>query len=200
MRRRARCYATRVDRRLRLAAFCFLTAVPLLVVNNHTLADPVPAPPAEPAERPAEPDEAPAAAPAPSMSNLVFARMAENPVSGITRVPVLNLVNFGIPPKDRVAYSLVLAPTIPVRFKGGWKIITRTTIPAVVTVPFGPGQDPMRPVDVDERTTGFGDMGLEILGTALHRFGKPRQALDQLDLFRLGESGVQGDGNGAQPP
>jgi len=68
--------------------------------------------------------------------DVVFARMVENPVSGITRVPLANATQFGIPPNKRVSNALVLAPIIPALFKNGWSIITRTTIPVVVTVPF----------------------------------------------------------------
>jgi hypothetical protein len=174
-RRNATRHPTRAGKAFRLAALCLLGGAPLLLANNHVHAESL----LEQAEGgdSVEPDEVDAYPPGPSISNLVFARMGENPVAGITRLPVLNFVNFGIPPKDRVAYSLVLAPIIPKVFKGGWGILTRTTIPAVVTVPFGPGQDPMRPVNVDDRTTGFGDMGFEVLGTKQLR-GKKKQFYD----------------------
>lgn len=132
------------------------------------------------AATPAEPeagDEIVAETPGPPVSDLVFARLAENPVAGILRIPVAAVGSFGLPPKDRVGFGLILAPIIPVRFKGSWKILTRITIPAVATVPFGRGQDPMRPVDVDGRTTGFGDMGFEIVGAKQFR-GKKGQFFD----------------------
>ncbi|MGB8223131.1 MAG: hypothetical protein WCF10_11125 [Polyangiales bacterium] len=109
----------------------------------------------------------------PSISDEVFARMAENPVSGVTRLPVLNSALFGIPPSDRVGDALVLAPTIPALFNGGWSLITRTTIPAVVTVPFASDAAPPS----TGRTTGFGDIGLEVLGHKMLR-GKKGQFYD----------------------
>jgi len=69
--------------------------------------------------------------------DLVLARLIENPTSGITRVPVANSASFGIPPNDGVAYALVAAPIIPALFRSHWSIITRTTIPFLVTVPVG---------------------------------------------------------------
>lgn len=111
----------------------------------------------------------------PFIPDLVFARMAENPVSGITRVPVANFVNFGIPPRDRVGYALVLAPVLPARFKEGWSILTRTTITAVATVPFG--RQASGAPDPTGRTTGFGDLGLEVLGAKQIR-GKKKQFYD----------------------
>jgi hypothetical protein len=117
------------------------------------------------------PDEsAPQAKPIP---NEVFARMAENPVSGVMRLPVLNSAQFGLPPRDRAAYGLVLAPIIPKVFNGGWSIITRLTIPAVVTVPFA--SDAVPPST--GRTTGFGDIGWEALGHKMLR-GKKQQLYD----------------------
>ena len=93
--------------------------------------------------------------------DLVLAQMAENPVSGIVRLPVANAVLFGIPPNDGVGYALILAPVLPALFKGGWSFVTRTTIPAVVTVPVGPN-----------RVTGFGDLTSELLG---HKFFRGRK-------------------------
>ncbi len=98
--------------------------------------------------------------------DLVFAWMVENPVSGITRVPVANAVLFGVPPNERVGYALVLAPIIPVLFDGGWSLVTRTTIPALVTLPQG-----------NNRVTGFGDMSFEALGHKLIR-GRRKQLYD----------------------
>lgn len=117
-----------------------------------------------------EPAEEPAAQPIP---DLVFARMVENPVSGITRLPVANATTFGIPPDKRVANAFVLAPVLPVLFNGGWSIITRTTIPAVVTVPFA--SDAVPPWT--GRTTGFGEISLEVLGHKMLR-GKKGQFYD----------------------
>ena len=98
--------------------------------------------------------------------DLVLAAMAENPVSGIVRLPVANAVLFGIPPNDGVGYGLILAPVLPALFKGGWSLITRTTIPAVLTLPVGP-----------DRVTGFGDIAFEALG---HKFilGRKKQLYD----------------------
>jgi hypothetical protein len=98
--------------------------------------------------------------------DFVLAAMAENPVSGIVRLPVANAVLFGVPPNSSVGYGLILAPVLPVLFKGGWSLITRTTIPAVVTLPVGP-----------DRVTGFGDIALEVLG---HKFflGRKKQLYD----------------------
>lgn len=98
--------------------------------------------------------------------DLVFAWMVENPTSGITRVPVANAALFGVPPNDRVGYAFVLAPIIPMLFRGGWSLITRTIIPAAVTVPVG-----------DNRVTGFGDMSFEALGHKLIR-GRKGQIYD----------------------
>jgi hypothetical protein len=74
--------------------------------------------------------------------DFVLAAMAENPVSGITRLPVANAISFGIPPNDGVGYGLVLAPVFPALFKGGWSLLTRTTIPAVLTLPVRPSLAP----------------------------------------------------------
>jgi hypothetical protein len=98
--------------------------------------------------------------------DLVFARMVENPVSGITRVPVVNATLFGIPPNNRVANAFVLAPILPVLFRGGWSLVTRTVIPAVVTVPVG-----------TDRRTGFGDITSEVLGHKLFK-GRKNQFYD----------------------
>jgi hypothetical protein len=105
--------------------------------------------------------------------DIVFARMVENPVSGITRLPVANATTFGIPPDKRVAHALVLAPVFPLLFKGGWSLITRTTIPAVVTVPFSSDSVPPS----EGRTTGFGEISLEVLGHKMFR-GKKGQFYD----------------------
>jgi len=99
--------------------------------------------------------------------------MAENPVSGITRLPVANSTQFGIPPSNRVGNGLVLAPTIPFLFDGGWSVLTRASIPVVVTVPFASEAAPPS----TGRTTGFGDIGLELLGHKMLR-GKKRQFYD----------------------
>jgi hypothetical protein len=101
--------------------------------------------------------------------------MAENPVSGITRLPVASVATFGIPPKDRVRYALALAPIFPARFKGGWNLLTRVTIPAVATVPVG--REASGAPDPNGRTTGFGDLGLEVLGAKQIR-GKKKQFYD----------------------
>ena len=117
------------------------------------------------------PDES--APQAQAIPDFVFARMAENPLTSVTRVPVLNSAQFGLPPRDRAAYGLVLAPIIPKVFDGGWSIITRVTIPAVVTVPFA--SDAVPPST--GRTMGFGDIGFEALGHKMIR-GKKRQFYD----------------------
>ena len=119
----------------------------------------------EPAEEPA-PEQIP---------DIVFARMVENPVSGIVRIPVANATEFAVPPNKRVANAVVLAPIIPALFKNGWSIITRTTIPAVVTVPFG--RDAMGMRTPTGRTTGFGEIGSEVLGHKMLR-GKKSQYYD----------------------
>ena len=98
--------------------------------------------------------------------DLVFARTVENPVSGITRVPVVNATLFGVPPNDRVANAFVLAPILPALFRGGWSLVTRTVIPAVVTVPVG-----------TDRRTGFGDITSEVLGHKLFK-GRKNQFYD----------------------
>ena len=88
--------------------------------------------------------------------DLVLARMVENPVTGITRVPVVNATAFGVPPNNRVGNAFVLAPILPALFRGGWSIVTRTVIPVVVTVPVG-----------TNRQTGFGDITSEVVGHKL---------------------------------
>jgi hypothetical protein len=114
------------------------------------------------------PEEPPAQVP-----DLVFARMVENPATGITRLPVLNSTQFGVPPDNRVGNVFLLAPILPALFKGGWSLISRTTIPAVVTVPFA--SDAVPPSS--GRTTGFGDIGLEVVGHKMMR-GKKGQFYD----------------------
>jgi hypothetical protein len=111
------------------------------------------------AEAPEEPPE--------YIPDLVFARMVENPVSGIIRLPVANATQFGIPPNKGVANATVLAPIIPALFEHGWSIVTRTTIPAVVTVPFGSDATGV-PTPVG-RTTGFGEISSEVLGHKMLR-------------------------------
>jgi hypothetical protein len=98
--------------------------------------------------------------------DVVFGRMVENPVSGITRVPVVNATLFGVPPNDRVANAFVLAPILPALFRGGWSLVTRTVIPVVVTVPV-----------VTDRRTGFGDITSEVLGHKLLK-GRKNQFYD----------------------
>lgn len=107
--------------------------------------------------------------------DLVFARMVENPVSGITRVPVANATQFGLPPNKRVSNAVVLAPILPILFKHGWSIITRTTIPLVLTVPFG--TDATGAPTPTGRTTGFGEISTEWLGHKMLR-GKKNQFYD----------------------
>lgn len=154
------------DHRLRRPArVCFLAMGCLLLADQYAHAqslgdDATPAAPSRQDEGGQIPD-------------LVFARMAENPVSGITRLPVTNAVQFGIPPSERVGYALVLSPTLPVLFKGGWSVLTRTTIPAVLTVPFASDAAPPS----SGRTTGFGDIALELLGHKMLR-GKKDQFYD----------------------
>ena len=107
--------------------------------------------------------------------DVVFARMVENPVSGITRVPVANATQFGLPPNKRVSNAVVLAPILPILFKHGWSIITRTTIPLVLTVPFG--TDATGAPTPTGRTTGFGEISTEWLGHKMLR-GKKNQFYD----------------------
>ena len=109
--------------------------------------------------------------------DIVFARMIENPVSGITRLPVANATVFGIPPNQRVANAVVLAPIFPILFGGGWSIITRTTIPAIVTVPVGRDSTGAPIVDKPARTTGFGEISMEVLGHKVLR-GRKDQFYD----------------------
>ena len=164
-----------------LAALCSLAIGSLLLASHPALSQPPSAEsPTEPAEEaegvePARPDAVPTDPQQAFIPDIVFARMAENPVSGITRVPVANFANFGIPPNKRVGDALVLAPIIPVRLKGGWSLLTRTTIPALVTLPFG--RQASGAPDPNGRTTGFGDIGLEVLGAKQIR-GKKGQFYD----------------------
>lgn len=107
--------------------------------------------------------------------DVVFARMVENPVSGITRVPLANATQFGLPPNKRVGNAVVLAPIIPALFKNGWSIITRTTIPVFVTVPFT--TDAAGAPAPTGRTNGFGEISTEWLGHKMLR-GKKNQFYD----------------------
>ena len=152
-----------MERHRYLALWAFVAVAPSLLTNDLALAQPP-----EAGKLTTNPQQ-------PSIPDLVFARMAENPVSGITRVPVANFASFGIPPRDRVGYALVLAPVLPARFKEGWSILTRTTITAVATVPFG--RQASGAPDPTGRTTGFGDLGLEVLGAKQIR-GKKKQFYD----------------------
>jgi hypothetical protein len=92
--------------------------------------------------------------------------MVENPVSGITRLPVANVTLFGVPPNNRVANAFALAPILPVLFRGGWSIVTRTVIPVVVTVPVETA-----------RETGFGEITSEVLGHKMFK-GRKDQVYD----------------------
>jgi hypothetical protein len=102
----------------------------------------------------------------PAIPNIVMARMVENPVSGITRVPVVSAAPFGIPPNNRDGFAFVLAPILPVLFRGGWSIVTRTVIPVLLTVPVG-----------TERVTGFGEITSEVLGHKMFK-GRKDQVYD----------------------
>lgn len=117
------------------------------------------------AETPEEPPE--------HIPDIVFARMVENPVSGITRLPVVNATEFVVPPNKRVINAVVLAPTFPLLFKNGWSIVTRTVVPAVVSVPFASDSAP----PTSGRTTGFGEISMEVLGHKMLR-GRKDQFYD----------------------
>lgn len=142
------------DRQRRRGVVC-LVAITASFVSARSVA----------AEAPEEPPE--------HIPDIVFARMVENPVSGIIRLPVANATEFVVPPNKRVINAFVVAPIVPVLFKNGWSIITRTTIPAIVTVPFA--SDAVPPSN--GRTTGFGEISLEVLGHKMLR-GKKDQFYD----------------------
>jgi hypothetical protein len=93
-------------------------------------------------------------------SDLELAQKAENPVSDIVRLPIINSTFFGIGPRDQVGNALFFAPIVPFLFQGDWSIVTRTIIP-VITRP---------DVAAGGRTTGLGDITLEALGHKLWRF------------------------------
>lgn len=98
-------------------------------------------------------------------SDLRLARKAENPVSDIIRVPIVNATLFGIGPNNQVGNALFIAPIVPILFRSDWSIVTRTSFP-IVTVPnvaAGSGH-----------TTGLGDITLEALGHKLFRIPKKR--------------------------
>ena len=98
--------------------------------------------------------------------DLVLAWMIENPFSGVVRTGVLNATLFGVPPNDRVGNAFFLAPILPILFRGGWSLISRLAVPAVLTIPVG-----------NDRVTGFGDMSYELVGHKLIR-GRKRQLYD----------------------
>ena len=94
--------------------------------------------------------------PSVKLDDLVLARQIENPVSGITRVPLNNTVLFGLGPNDQVGNVLVVAPIVPALFRNDWSLITRVILPVAVTVPdIAAGSGTI---------TGFGDMSTDILG------------------------------------
>ena len=99
--------------------------------------------------------------------DLVLAWMIENPFSGVVRTGVFNSTLFGVPPNDRVGNAFLLAPILPVLFRGGWSLITRLVVPAVITLPVG-----------NDRVTGFGDMSYELVGHKLFRNPKKRHLYD----------------------
>jgi len=125
---------------------------------------------AEPGEQTAAESESASPVEGDFIPDLVLARMVENPVTGITRVPVVNATLFGVPPNNRVGNAFVLAPILPALFRGGWSLVTRTVIPVVVTVPVGTA-----------RQTGFGDITSEVVG---HKLLKGRK--DQFYDVALG--------------
>jgi hypothetical protein len=100
--------------------------------------------------------------------DVVLAWMIENPFSGVVRTGVFNSTAFGVPPNDRVGNAFLLAPILPVLFQGGWSLISRLVVPAVVTVPVG-----------NDRVTGFGDMSYELLG---HKLFRSRRKLHLYDV------------------
>ncbi len=94
-------------------------------------------------------------------SDLEQAARAENPVSDIVRLPIVNSTFFGIGPRDQVGNALLFAPIVPFLFKGDWSIVTRTIIPVITRPDVAAGSG---------RTTGLGDITLEVLGHKLWRF------------------------------
>lgn len=112
-----------------------------------------------------------------NIPNIVFARMVENPVSGITRLPLTNATVFGVPPNQRVTNAVVLAPIFPLLFKGGWSILTGATIPAVLTVPVERDSTGAPIFAKPARTTGFGEIDMEVLGHKMLR-GRKDQFYD----------------------
>lgn len=94
-------------------------------------------------------------------SDLEQAARAENPVSDIVRLPIINSTFFGIGPRDQVGNALFFAPIVPFLFEGDWSIVTRTIIPVITRPDVAAGSG---------RTTGLGDITLEALGHKLWRF------------------------------
>jgi len=94
-------------------------------------------------------------------SDLEQVARAENPVSDIVRLPIINSTFFGIGPRDQVSNALFFAPIVPFLFQGDWSIVTRTIIPVITRPDVAAGSG---------RTTGLGDITLEALGHKLWRF------------------------------
>jgi hypothetical protein len=93
-------------------------------------------------------------------SDLELAAKSENPVSDIVRLPIVNSTFFGIGPRDQVGNALLFAPIVPFLFDGDWSIVTRTIIPVITRPDLAAGSG---------RTTGLGDITLEVLGHKLFR-------------------------------
>lgn len=119
----------------------------------------------EPAEEPAGAAASPAE---PPVDNIVIARMAENPLAGVFRVPLVSQTSFGVGPNDQVSHALSLAPIIPIVLPGGWGFIHRAVLPLVTAPDVAAGSG---------STTGLGDTTLEVLGHKMFR-GRGRSTFD----------------------
>jgi len=102
-------------------------------------------------------------------SDLELAQKAENPVSDIVRLPIINSTFFGIGPRDQVGNALFFAPIVPFLFQGDWSIVTRTIIPIITRPDVATGSG---------RTTGLGDITFE---ARVHKLWRSRRG-EMFDL------------------
>ena len=144
------------QRAIAIVAACAASWIAIAQVRAQEVNDTPPSPGGDELASTPPPSEEAEAIP-----DMILAQLVENPLSGISRIGVGNLISFGSPVgADTTGYGLVLAPLVPALFRGGWSLLTRAIIPAVLTVPTPAG-----------RKTGFGDIASEVLG---HKVFSPR--------------------------
>jgi hypothetical protein len=80
-----------------------------------------------------------------------LAKIAQNPVGNMIRVPFQNNTNLNFGPEKGTQNILNIQPVIPIAVDKDWNIITRTILPVISMPALGPG---------DERTNGIGDLQL----------------------------------------